>query len=810
MKARLPLPWLILALALIPIPANPALARDEPDVALLEKRLAGLCERLEAEREKYHIPGMALVVVKDDKVVLAKGFGLADLKSKQPVTPKTLFAIGSTTKAFTAALIQMLADAGTLSLDDPVKKHLPYFRLKDETANEQVTLRDLLCHRTGLTRMGLLWAANKVGRKEILEQVKEAELYKPFRTRFLYNNVMFLAAGEAAGAAANSSWDALLKERIFEPLGMSRATLSAVAMGKDPGAAKGYAWNEDTNSHDFKPMRVLDSIGPAGAINASVEDMARWIRFLLAGGEFEGKRLLSKEGLEECFKPQQKIAGGVSYGLGWMLREWKGRKVVEHGGNIDGFAAQVGLLPGENLGYALLLNVTASPLQAGSLEIVWESMLGDLATKTDAPEGKALTEAEMQPYLGEYYLKKLSVPATVRIEKKRLGIDIPGQRFFLLKWPDAKGLWAFDFPAPITVEFKKPVDGKVPSLTVSQAARARLKRTSKAAAGEDGGKETAPPEPGKAWSEAQMQPLTGTYHLARANQDWKIQILEDELAVLLPGQPPHPMHWPDDQGRWKIKVDPNQSVEFARGEDGAVTAIDFERMIVMEAARTTDRPAGGMTVEKLFEKRAASGALELSSPRWHLKGTIHFVNQGVKGSIEAWIDGPTRHASVMDFGKFGLGKKALDGEKGWTDSDFSPFEEATGMALEYMKFEHPVALFGDWRKAFKRVTVGEKSTVDGEEVYAVRCTPHKAPAMTRYVSAKTGLVVKDDWYIIAKGIMTFPIEVTFSDYRKVGGMPLPFRQETQGVQMGKIVIELTSAEPVEEVPAGAFERRKSR
>jgi hypothetical protein len=132
------------------------------------------------------------------------------------------------------------------------------------------------------------------------------------------------------------------------------------------------------------------------------------------------------------------------------------------------------------------------------------------------------------------------------------------------------------------------------------------------------------------------------------------------------------------------------------------------------------------------------------------------------------------------------------------------------MALEYMKFEHPIALFGDWRKAFKRVSVGEKSTLDGEEVYAVRCTPHRAPAMTRYVSAKTGLVVKDDWYIIVKGVMTFPIEVTFGDYRKVGGMPVPFRQEAQGVQMGRIVIELTAVEPVDAIPTGTFDRRTAR
>lgn len=807
MKTRL---LFLLTLALMAAALTPAAAREEPDAKLLEQRLAILCERLEAERETHHIPGMALVVVQNDKVVLARGFGLRDVETKQPVTTRTPFAIGSTTKAFTAALLQMLADDGKLTLDDPVKQHLPYFEIKDKTANEQVTLRDLLCHRTGLTRMGLLWAANRVGRKEILEQVKEAELYKPFRKRFLYNNVMYMAAGEAAGSAGGSTWDKLLKERLFVPLGMTRANISAAVMQEDPLAAKGYIWNEDTEQHDAKPLRVLDAIGPAGAINADVEDLARWILLLLGGGAFEGKRLLSKDRLEECFTAQQAIGGNISYGLGWMLREWKGLKVVEHGGNIDGFAAQVGLIPSENLGYALLMNVTASPVQQGSLGIVWESMLGDLASKTDGPAANALSADEMRPYLGEYHLPKLGVTATVRIEKKRLGIDIPGQRFFLLKWPDERGRWAFDFPVQITVEFKQPVAGIAPALTLRQAARARLNRTSKAEEKADTAEGEDPPGPDTAWSRAQLAPLLGTYHLPQGHQDWSIQLLKNELAVLLPGQPPHPLHWPDASGRWKIKVQPNQSLAFVRGENGAVTAMDFQRLVVREAKRLTSVPVGAMTIDKLFEQRSASGALEPSSLRWHVEGTVHFVHQGAKGSFEAWLDGPTRHASVMDFGKFGLVKKALVGEQGWIDSDFGPFEEATGMMLEYMKFEHPASLFGDWRKLFKRILVGKKSEIDGEEVYAVRCTPHHGPALTRYVSARTGLVLKDDWYIIAKGVMTFPITVTYSDYRKVGGMPVPFRQESTGVQMGTIVVELTSAEAVEEIPAGVFEPRAPR
>ena len=194
----------------------------------LEERLARLTEELEIQRQELHIPGMAMAVVQGDELIYSHGFGSADLESSRAVTPETLFAIGSSTKAFTASLIGMLVDEGKMSWDDPVTKFLPYFELKIDTddAEAMVTIRDLLSHRTGFTRMGMLWAGGAVSREEILRTATLAEPWSPFRDKFYYNNVAFLAAGMASSVAAGSSWDDLQAERLLTPLAMKSSSSS--------------------------------------------------------------------------------------------------------------------------------------------------------------------------------------------------------------------------------------------------------------------------------------------------------------------------------------------------------------------------------------------------------------------------------------------------------------------------------------------------------------------------------------------------------------------------------------------------------
>jgi len=189
----------------------------------LQQKLDILVEQLEQQRQTLHVPGMAIAVVKDDEVILTHGFGIASVEKETPVTPETIFAIGSSTKAFTSNLVGMLVDEGKMDWDDPVTEYLPYFQMDVDSDSESAepTLRDVLSHRTGFTRMGLLFASGEIPREEVLLDATKAEPYVPFREKWYYSNVMYMSAGIAAGKAEGTDWDTLVTERIFEPLGMN-------------------------------------------------------------------------------------------------------------------------------------------------------------------------------------------------------------------------------------------------------------------------------------------------------------------------------------------------------------------------------------------------------------------------------------------------------------------------------------------------------------------------------------------------------------------------------------------------------------
>ena len=280
-------------------------------------------------------------------MVLARGFGLADVEAQTPATENTIYPVGSTTKAFTATLVGMLADEGKATWDDPVTQYLPYFDLDLRTDDEQAecTFRDLLSHRHGFSRMGVLWFGNETTREEILRTAAGAEAWDDFRAGFHYCNVTYLAAGVAAGVAADRTWDELMVERIFEPLKMGSSFLSISDVREDARLAVGYGWNEERGEHEQERLVNLDTIGPAGSINSNVLDMAQWVRLQLGRGQVDGMRLISEERIADTWSSQIEMGDGNAYGLGWMLREHDGRKVVEHGGNIGGFSAQVGLVP---------------------------------------------------------------------------------------------------------------------------------------------------------------------------------------------------------------------------------------------------------------------------------------------------------------------------------------------------------------------------------------------------------------------------------------------------------------------------------
>ena len=305
--------------------------------AALPRPLRGLDAYVVAALRDWDVPGLSVAVVKDDSVVLARGFGVRRLGDTTRVTERTLFAIASCTKAFTAAALAMLVDSGKVAWDDPVSKYLTGFQLADPYVTRELTVRDLLTHRF----LKPSWS---------------------FRSRYGYQNIMFLAAGQIVPTAAGQSWDDFVRRHIFTPLGMTATNTSVAQLpaGGDvatphehfQGVLRAISW------------RNVDNVGPAGSINSNAIDMAQWIRLQLGNGVYRGQRLVSEAAVKEMRSPQTVIpldsiterlrpsTHFLAYGLGWALADYRGRKLVSHGGALDGMRSIVMLVPEERLGIA--------------------------------------------------------------------------------------------------------------------------------------------------------------------------------------------------------------------------------------------------------------------------------------------------------------------------------------------------------------------------------------------------------------------------------------------------------------------------
>lgn len=354
MRSRSTVLLTLVAVCLFP----PALNAAEP--------LAGLDPFIEAAMKEWHVPGLAVAVVKNGKVALTKGYGYRDVDRKLPVTPRTLFAIGSISKSFTVSGLGMLADEKKLRWDRPVREYLPDFRLH-ERVGERVTLRDLVSHRTGLPRHDGLWFLTRLTRREMYDRLHHLEPSKDLRYSYQYNNLMFMSAGVLLERVSGRSWEDFVSKRLFEPLGMERSNFSITTSQKADDFALPY--QEESGKVRRVPFRNIDAMGPAGSINSCALDMSHYLLFLLDQGKYGGKRLLSQDIAEEMQVPQMVIPlsvqkhdrfhepGDSCYGLGLLVTRHRGLKMVAHGGAIDGFIAYLAFVPEKKIGVVVLSNV---------------------------------------------------------------------------------------------------------------------------------------------------------------------------------------------------------------------------------------------------------------------------------------------------------------------------------------------------------------------------------------------------------------------------------------------------------------------
>ncbi|MHC4945828.1 MAG: serine hydrolase, partial [Planctomycetota bacterium] len=764
----------------------------------LAVRLDRLAERLEEHCIKQHIPGMAIAVVKDDEVILARGFGMANLEAERPATEETLFAVGSTSKAFTATLIGMLVDEGKLDWDDPVTRFLPAFVPPIDTDEEgaQILIRDMLCHRTGFTRMGMLFGNGKVPRDLIFEVALRAKPWAKFREKFLYNNIMYLAAGTAAEKAGGGTWSALIEDRIFKPLSMDDACTSVSDLREDPCFATGYLWDEIKEEYRPLEARDLDCVAPAGAINANVLDMAKWIRFQLGRGVFEGKRLISEANLKETWTTQIDIGGGLSYGLGWMLGEWQCQPEVQHGGNIDGFAAQVALLPESNLGFVLLMNVGYSPLQKSCMAMVWETLLGEWKEAGPLEE-----DVDYKPYLGKYianFGQFKDTEYTVKIQNGRLAIDVPGQTVYELKNPNAEGKWLFAISDQIAVSFVRDDTGRIIAMKQYQGGfEMELPRADV---------EMLPEVPLK-----DLEKYLGSYYSEEMDETTQMVIKRNCLAFKVPGKKTYMLRAPDEEGRWCFRVLDKIFITFEEDESGRVVGLAYNEFgkeikgVRVEGEAEAPEPLPSLDEILALRKTDVRKQAWEKVNTFKREGIVRFEQAGIEGKLTWFVSGPDRFRQDMDLNAFGCMRSAVNEKAAWSEAPSGRVDELSGKYRTQELLAHPWAFHGDWRDYFEKIVVLEPVKLKDRKTYRLNLEAKGLPAYTVYVDAETGDVMKADLSMVQPGLdLSMPVTTFFDDFAEKEGLRLPDRIIASSDYMGRIVFEFDGMETGIELEEAIF------
>jgi CubicO group peptidase (beta-lactamase class C family) len=423
----------------------------------LASDIAPMVRRLMA---RDHIPGVAMGVVERGNIVFGRGFGYRDVNEHLPVTLDTLFPLGSCSKAFTATAVALLADEGEIALDTPVRDYLPEFSLEDPVASATLTTRDILTHRSGLPRHDFFWYRAPFSRDELYHRLRFLEPSGPSRAAWRYNSPMFVVAGRIVEKFSGESWESFVRSRILLPLDMRRTVLSAEAMESDSDHAVPYAMRDGT-VREMPMLKRLGAIAPAGAVQASVNDLARWLTFHAT----RSPELLGEDMWRELHRPQAEMPAPSEpevrhpyYALGWIHESYRGHPLVVHNGAIDGFTVHLGFLPETGQGLILLMNrdLATAALMALAYS-VYDRLLGleplDWEARIkEAPETlQAISEISLDfpietvvgryehPAYGTLTVRANGDELEMEFRTLRLTLAYQGQRRFLSREPIVAG-----------------------------------------------------------------------------------------------------------------------------------------------------------------------------------------------------------------------------------------------------------------------------------------------------------------------------------------------------------------------------------
>jgi CubicO group peptidase (beta-lactamase class C family) len=578
----------------------------EPLAERARAALVGIDPILEQALADFGVPGLALAVVADGEVVFERGWGLRDVAGKKPVTPDTLFAIGSTTKAFTAFVLATLVEEGKLEWDEPVLTYLSDFRLHDDHSTRRLKVRDLLIHASGLPRHDLVWYNSKATREELFARLRHLEPTRDLGEEFQYQNLMYLTAGYLAERVTGKPWEELVRERIFGPLGMTRSNFSVLASQRDDDHALPYTI-EDRVPRAI-PFRDITTIGPAGSINSSVSEMTQWIRLQLGGGEVDGKRLLPATAIHEMHTPHNAIPQypddqdvlSIGYGLGWALESHRGHFLVQHGGGIDGFISWVALLPLDRIGVVAYTNASGlNPLPSVAARTVIDRILAlepiDYVAKAreqlaQAARTEAEAEAnktarrregtspsrELASYAGEFEHPGYGVVRVDQAGGKLRAVynDIPVnlEHWHHDTWNGVVEEGEDPTFEDAKVQFRLDLDGEVAELVAAfEPAVGPIVFERKAEA--------------RLFETAYLERFAGTYELS--GQRGTVALSGDRLRLALPSQPVYTLE-PKRENEFALGPLEGYLVEFLVDAAGAVTGARFHQPNGTFEARKVD------------------------------------------------------------------------------------------------------------------------------------------------------------------------------------------------------------------------------
>lgn len=565
-----------------------------------DKTFTGLDTAFARVLKDWHAAGFAVAVVVKDKVVFAKGFGYKDYENKVPVTPNTLFAIGSCTKAITASLTGMLDKDGKVDIDKPVRNYIPELKFYNDEMNDHITLRDMMCHRTGLPRHDVSWYLFPTHSKDsLMQRIQYMEPSAGIREKWQYNNFMFMMQGVLVEKITGKSWEDNIREKIFAPLGMNNSDVSLSEWTRSSDEAFGY---DVKNDSIIKKQSHYDiaAMSPAGSINSNVTDMAKWVSLWIHGGKLNGKEILPPGYINDAITVQMAMGGGLpeketpdlyfaGYGFGWFLASYKGHYRVEHGGNIDGFSASTCFFPTDSIGIIVLTNQNGSAVPSVIRNIIADKMLGlkyfdwetylksrfDSATvKAKSAEAKKIKDSAavvtkpshaLKNYEGNYNNPGYGT-FQVALKNDSFFIKTPKMNLWMQhKNYDIFNLWPIDDKDGIDttgtsfpVQFNTNISADIESASINFEPMINPIVFTRS---------------GKEVSKSNLDSYVGEYEISGITI--KIYIKGDkDLYMLVPGQPEYNLI-PLDRDKFSVKNLSGYNVQFNRNDKDEITGINL-------------------------------------------------------------------------------------------------------------------------------------------------------------------------------------------------------------------------------------------